>query len=58
MATIRDLIGDTLSSKAGSVSADALSGKTVGIYFSAHWCVLPVPRAPRESERASERVRE
>ena len=38
MATIRDLIGDTLSSKAGSVSADALSGKTVGIYFSAHWC--------------------
>merc|ERR1711920_34985 len=34
-----NLFGDTLQSKAGETStADALAGKTVGIYFSAHWC--------------------
>jgi len=33
------LLGDTLQGKDGDVStATALKGKTVGIYFSAHWC--------------------
>jgi thiol-disulfide isomerase/thioredoxin len=33
------LFGDTLrNNREKAVSADALAGKTVGIYFSAHWC--------------------
>jgi len=35
----QDLFGDKLESAGGAVStAEALAGKTVGIYFSAHWC--------------------
>lgn len=34
-----ELLGEKLQSKTGEIStADALKGKTVGIYFSAHWC--------------------
>ena len=48
-----------LLGKTGKTPVSALASKVVvGLYFSAHWCVLPVPRAPRESERASERARE
>jgi thiol-disulfide isomerase/thioredoxin len=36
--SIRDLLGSSLLGKAGGVSTDVLSGKTVGLYFSAHWC--------------------
>ena len=44
-----------LLGKTGKTPVSALASKeVVGLYFSAHWCVLPVPRAPRESERASE----
>jgi nucleoredoxin len=33
------LFGNTLKTKSGEVdTSTALSGKTVGIYFSAHWC--------------------
>lgn len=33
------LLGDSLVGKAGPVpTAEALAGKVVGIYFSAHWC--------------------
>jgi len=33
------LLGPSLVSKSGTVStAEALAGKTVGLYFSAHWC--------------------
>jgi len=33
------LFKDSLKSKTGTVAtAEALSGKVVGIYFSAHWC--------------------
>ncbi len=36
---IRDLFGDTLrNARKQKVNVDALAGKTVGIYFSAHWC--------------------
>jgi nucleoredoxin len=33
-----DLLGTKLLGKNGDVSIDELKGKTVGIYFSAHWC--------------------
>merc|ERR1719240_1851600 len=33
------LLGDKLETASGTVStAEALAGKTVGLYFSAHWC--------------------
>ena len=33
------MFGDTLVGKSGNVNtAEALAGKVVGIYFSAHWC--------------------
>ncbi|MBN4074027.1 redoxin family protein [bacterium AH-315-E10] len=36
---IRELFGDTLRNQdKKKVSVDSLSGKIVGIYFSAHWC--------------------
>jgi len=36
---IVELFGETLQGKSGSVkTADALAGKVVGLYFSAHWC--------------------
>ena len=36
---IYDLFGDTLkNARKKEVSVDALAGKTIGIYFSAHWC--------------------
>lgn len=39
MAVFAELLGPTLLSKNGEVdTALALSGKTVGLYFSAHWC--------------------
>jgi thiol-disulfide isomerase/thioredoxin len=38
-AWIKEFFGDKLILADGSeVSADVLAGKTVGIYFSAHWC--------------------
>ena len=44
-----------LLGKKGKTPVSALASKeVVGLYFSAHWCVLPVPRTPRASERASE----
>jgi hypothetical protein len=40
------LFGPTLTGKSGSMpTADALSGKVVGIYFSAHW-YTPAPSPP------------
>ena len=39
MSAFEELLGKTLVSKDGERStADALGGKTVGLYFSAHWC--------------------
>ena len=36
------LLGSELLGKSGPVAtAAALAGKTVGLYFSAHWCVTP-----------------
>ena len=38
-STFTTLFGDTLTSKTGTVpTTEALTGKVVGIYFSAHWC--------------------
>merc|ERR1711966_397157 len=31
-------LGDSFISKDGTVGLEALKGKTLGIYFSAHWC--------------------
>ena len=36
--SLKDLFGDRLIGKSGDVATDDLKGKTVGIYFSAHWC--------------------
>jgi len=39
MASFVQTFGEKLTSKSGTVdTAAALDGKTVGIYFSAHWC--------------------
>ena len=39
MSAFVDLFGDSLASADGLVkTVDALAGKVVGIYFSAHWC--------------------
>jgi len=39
MAAFTSLLGDSLLGKSGSVdTVSALSGKVVGLYFSAHWC--------------------
>ncbi len=58
---MEQLLGTSeLLGKKGTTPVSALASKeVVGLYFSARWCVLPVPHAPRESERAteSERVR-
>ena len=36
---IHNLFGDTLrNTRKKKVSTDALAGKTIGVYFSAHWC--------------------
>ena len=36
---MEDLIqGPLLNSQGKEVSKDVLAGKTIGIYFSAHWC--------------------
>ena len=38
-SALHDLFGKKLTnSKKKKVSVDALAGKTIGIYFSAHWC--------------------
>jgi nucleoredoxin len=38
-SALQELFGDKLVKADGSeVSLDALKGKTIGIYFSAHWC--------------------
>ena len=54
-----DLLGDTLL-RGGKPepTAAALHGKTVGIYFSAHWCPPCVPAARRGSERGASRARQ
>jgi hypothetical protein len=38
------MFGDTLRGKDGVEvnTIDALAGKVVGVYFSAHWCVMAV----------------
>jgi nucleoredoxin len=35
---VSELLGDTFTSKSGEVGREAIKGKTIGIYFSAHWC--------------------
>jgi len=36
---LSELLGETfVSNKDGSVSNEAIAGKTLGLYFSAHWC--------------------
>jgi nucleoredoxin len=35
---VSELIGDKFVGKSGEVGREAIKGKTVGIYFSAHWC--------------------
>jgi len=36
---LQKLLGETLLTKNGSVAtSEVLKGKTVGLYFSAHWC--------------------
>lgn len=38
-AHLSTLFGDTIVTKTGTVPVqEALAGKTIGIYFSAHWC--------------------
>lgn len=39
MASFVELLGEKLSAKSGEVATtEALAGKVVGLYFSAHWC--------------------
>ncbi|XP_041362566.1 tryparedoxin-like [Gigantopelta aegis] len=40
MPKIKELIGDVLQGKSGSIDVDSImtAGKIVGLYFSAHWC--------------------
>merc|ERR1719495_1556006 len=33
-----DLIGNTFVGKDGPLDKTAIAGKTLGLYFSAHWC--------------------
>lgn len=36
---LKQLFGDTLKNASGEeIAVDTLAGKTIGIYFSAHWC--------------------
>jgi len=35
---VSELLGDTFVGKSGEVGLEAIKGKTIGIYFSAHWC--------------------
>ena len=34
------LLGSTLLSGSGEVATSSLSNKTVGLYFSASWCLI------------------
>merc|ERR1712039_923079 len=36
--TFKEALGDKLLSKDGEVDVSTISGKTLGLYFSAHWC--------------------
>jgi nucleoredoxin len=38
MASLSDLLGAKLTSKAGDVDTSSLDADYVGVYFSAHWC--------------------
>ena len=45
--TPQQLMGPTLVTKSGEVPlAEAIAGKTIALYFSAHWCVVPECRPP------------
>jgi nucleoredoxin len=35
---VAELLGERFTGKSGEVGKDAIAGKTIGIYFSAHWC--------------------
>mmetsp|Transcript_119915 Transcript_119915/g.274753 ORF Transcript_119915/g.274753 Transcript_119915/m.274753 type:complete len:81 (-) Transcript_119915:67-309(-) len=37
-AALEELLGPTLVGQDGNVDTSSLDGKTIGLYFSAHWC--------------------
>jgi len=37
-AALEELLGPTLVGQDGNVDTSSLEGKTIGLYFSAHWC--------------------